>query len=112
MSDGASTALKVKRRAYAAVAAVQVTNALYTVLTKHAVKKGGADPLVFSLYRDLAAYPLLQLGALAIDGPIKPKVRDLCRLSLLGLTGMFGNQYSYILGLTLLDATVATVINQ
>ena len=51
------------------------------------------------MVRDCAAYPLLQFGALIVDGVKWPKCRDVPIISVFGLTGMFGNQFLFIYGL-------------
>ena len=47
--------------------------------------------------------------AIAVDGWNLPKRSDMPRIFLLGLTGMFGNQFLFILGLENSSQTVATV---
>lgn len=89
---------------------VQAVNAVYNVLVKKAVKD--SNPLVFSLYRDVLASPILIVGAAAIEGWRWPKRRDVWKMALLGLTGMFGNQFLFILGVKLTNAAVAAVVNQ
>ena len=79
---------------------VQLSNAAYGVITKVALHgKGGVNPLVFSLLRDALSFPLLEAIALAVDGPRLPARGDVGRFVFLGLFGMFGNQFCYILGL-------------
>ena len=90
---------------------VQFINAGYNTLTKDALKKGKVDALVFSLYRDTMAYPLLQAGAVPVDGRLWPDREDIWKLFFLGLTGMFGNQFFYIMGLKYLDTAIAAVLN-
>lgn len=92
---------------------IQVVNAGYNVITKAVLssKKGGANPLVFSLLRDSMAYPLLQLVAL-FSRPLLPEARDIPRIFVCGLTGMFGNQFLFILGLTFVNPTIASVLQQ
>ena len=51
-------------RVYCCLVMVQVINAGYNTLTHDAIHKGGVNPLVFSLYRDTMAYPILQLASL------------------------------------------------
>ena len=48
---------------YFLIVLVQIISAAYTVLTRDALCEGKADPLVFSLYRDILAFPLLYLWA-------------------------------------------------
>ena len=68
-------------------------NSGYTILTKVALSSGGANPLVLSLIRDSLAYPILQGWAVPVDGFHLPQREDVHRIALLGLTGMFGNQF-------------------
>jgi len=81
-------------------------------LTKVALSSGGANPLVLSLIRDSLAYPILQGWAVPVDGFHLPQREDVHRIALLGLTGMFGNQFMYILGLDLSNSTAAAIMNQ
>ncbi len=91
---------------------VQLSNAAYGVITKVALHgKGGVNPLVFSLLRDALSFPLLEGIALVVDGPQLPARGDVGRFVCLGLFGMFGNQFCYILGLVYIDAGLASVIN-
>ena len=90
---------------------VAVVNAGYNTITKDALSKGKVDALVFSLLRDACAYPILQLAAYCIDGPLWPKRGDVPLLFLLGLTGMFGNQFLFIEGLDHISADVASILN-
>lgn len=96
---------------YSGLLLIQLTNVTYNVLTKTVTDgKGGANPLIFSLYRDTLAFPLLLFAALAIEGRVRVHARDLPRLALLGLTGMFGNQFLFLEGMHLTnDATFAGV---
>jgi drug/metabolite transporter (DMT)-like permease len=41
-----------------------------------------------------------------------PDKKDLPRIALLGLTGMFGNQFFFILGLSWTNSTIASAVNQ
>eukprot|EP00039_Didymoeca_costata_P000445 m.45563 g.45563 ORF g.45563 m.45563 type:complete len:384 (+) comp10265_c0_seq1:172-1323(+) len=92
---------------------IQVTNVGYNVVAKLAVgnrgKEGGVNPLVFSFLRDSLAFPLLMIMAIIWDGFRLPRLADVPRIFLLGLTGMFGNQFLFILGLTMETQFVATV---
>ena len=76
-----------------------------------AAVQGGVNPLVFSLARDGLSFPLLEAIALAVDGPLLPASGDIARFVCLGVFGMFGNQFCYILGLVYIDAGLASVIN-
>lgn len=62
---------------YLLIILVQLIAAGYTVLTHDAIRKGNADALVFSLYRDALAFPILLLWAfLAEHLPSKKKFRS------------------------------------
>ena len=90
---------------------VAVVNAGYNTITKDALSKGKVDALVFSLLRDACAFPILQLAAYCIDGPLWPNRADVPLLFVLGLTGMFGNQFLFIEGLDNISADVASILN-
>lgn len=91
---------------------VQVINAGYTVLTKLALKDDHVNPLIFSFYRDALAYPVLQIACLCVDGRLAPGWRDVPRIAFLGLTGMYGNQVLYIMGLDLTNSDFAAIMQQ
>lgn len=90
---------------------VALLNAGYNTLTKDALSKEGANALIFSLFRDACAYPILQLGALLVDGPLRPRRQDIPLFAALGLTGMFGNQFLFIEGLKYVSSNVASIIS-
>lgn len=71
---------------------IQIINSTYNVLAKNALTKDGADPLIFSVYRDAFAWPVLHLAALFVDGVRVPHIEDWFRFFLQGLFGVFGNQ--------------------
>lgn len=145
---------------YLLIVLVQVISALYTVLTRDAIKKGNADPLVFSLYRDACAFPILYIWAILAEhiprgccqqrhkaissrgvsaGRLSdhllrkdsleadtdtldeaetlrrqsacPRCRDIPRFIGLGLFGMFGNQFCYIMALEYISSDVAAILN-
>ena len=121
---------------YAALLSVSLVNTGYNVLTKQVLSahKSGAhdtfasgssseslehapstkaDPLIFSMLRDCAAFPLLQFGAMLVDGAVLPRARDIPMIALFGLTGMFGNQFLFIYGLAgpKIPATEASVLS-
>jgi len=99
---------------YGALAGVAVSNAGYNILTKHAITNAHkADALIFSLCRDVAAYPVLQAGAFLIDGVQRPQTKDIPLIVVLGLLGMFCNQYLFIYGMAGdVSATEASVLSQ
>lgn len=104
-----------KALVYTGLLSAQVLSALYSVVTKEMLSGSTpVDPLIFSFLRDALAYPLLQIAALAWPGraPRVPKVSDLLRLAALGLTGMFLNQYCFLLALKYSSPTIASAIQQ
>lgn len=116
---------------FAALLSVSLVNTGYNVLTKqvlsahksHDSEGSGsgsaaaaptkADPLIFSMLRDCAAFPILQVGAMIVDGVVFPQARDIPMIMLFGLTGMFGNQFLFIYGLAgpKIPATEASVLS-
>lgn len=120
---------------YAALLSVSLVNTGYNVLTKQVLSAHGgshdseddgsgsgsaagtaptkADPLIFSMLRDCTAFPILQLGAMIVDGAVLPRARDVPMIALFGLTGMFGNQFLFIYGLAgpKIPATEASVLS-
>lgn len=102
-----------RRSVFLTLGAVQLVSAAYNLLTKWALDKGGVHPLVFSFYRDVAAAPILAIAALKIEGfqPV-PRPGDLLRLALLGLTGLFGNQVLFIMGMQRTTPFIASVVSQ
>jgi drug/metabolite transporter (DMT)-like permease len=67
--------------------------------------------MVFSAWRDLAAFPILQIGAVLVDGWSLPKWADVPTVFILGALGMFGNQFFFILSLTAIAPDIASVLN-
>ena len=90
-----------------------MTCATYNLLTKWALTKGSVNPLVYCFYRDVCACPLLFAAAVLVDGkqPV-PARSDLLRMSMLGLTGLFGNQVLFILGMQRTSPFIAAVVSQ
>ena len=54
---------------------------------------------------------MLQGAALVLEGVQVPALSDMPRIALLGVTGMFGNQVAYILGLSMTNSSIATSVN-
>jgi hypothetical protein len=71
-----------------------------------------ANALVVSFYRDALAFPVLIAAARFFEGPLKlpRRRRDLVLFCGLGLTGMFGGQLFYILGVFYAGPDVASVV--
>lgn len=103
---------------YSALLCVAVINCGYNVLTKYVLSGASAttkaDPLLLSLLRDAIAYPILQFGALISDGFRLPRMKDLPLICLLGLLGMFGNQFLFMYGMegNHVTATEASILSQ
>ena len=69
-----------------------------------------ANAVVFSFFRDGCCFPVLLLAAALLEGGCKfPKSgKELAVFCALGVTGMWGNQLFYILGLYYTSATIAS----
>ena len=107
---------KLRVLVIAALFLTQISSAGYGLLTKNALTgDNGVNALVFSLARDALSFPLLELMALVVDGGGKgvwrPKRQHVLRFLFMGIFGMFGNQFCYILGLVYIDAGLASVVN-
>eukprot|EP00051_Salpingoeca_urceolata_P029878 m.7520 g.7520 ORF g.7520 m.7520 type:complete len:461 (+) comp2966_c0_seq1:107-1489(+) len=90
---------------------IQVGFGGYGIVLKKFAKDAGTDPLVFSICRDGFCAPLLMIAAALIEGLHKPSLsRDLPFFALLGLTGMFGNQFLYIEGLYYTTPNIASIM--
>ena len=71
--------------------------------------KGHIDPVVFSLFRDSCAFPILLTAAAIVEGIRVPKCKDLPLYLGMGLVGIFGNQVLFILGLYNAGADIASI---
>jgi|EP01043_Picozoa_sp_COSAG02_P063488 drug/metabolite transporter (DMT)-like permease len=82
---------------------------MWTVLKKFA-EGAKANAVVFSFFRDGCCFPVLLIAAALLEGGCKfPKsAKELGVFCMLGVTGMWGNQLFYILGLYYTSATVAS----
>jgi drug/metabolite transporter (DMT)-like permease len=80
-----------------------------TVLKKFA-EGAHANAVVFSFFRDGCCFPVLLIAAALLEGGCKfPKsAKELGVFCMLGVTGMWGNQLFYILGLYYTSATIAS----
>lgn len=98
---------------FSALVCVQVASAVYGVVTEAALRQSAhaVNPLIFSLCRDGITLPVLLALAVAFEGPRVPDRRDVGRFLCLGLTGMFLNQFAYILGLLYINAGLASIVN-
>jgi drug/metabolite transporter (DMT)-like permease len=71
--------------------------------------KGHINPVVFSLFRDFSAFPILLSAAALFEGIRLPQKKDLPLFLSLGCIGIFGNQVLFILGLYSAGADVASI---
>jgi len=92
---------------YGALLYSQIAFGVYSVIAKLGIQF--MDPIIFSLLREACAGPLLLIMAILIEG-VQPRWRDGHWFFLLGLTGVWGNQLFFILGLKYSGPVVASIL--
>lgn len=89
---------------------VQVGFSGYSIVLQAFAKNAGADSLVFSMFRDAFCAPVLFVAAVIIErGVHMPRLVEIPFFALLGLFGMFGNQYGFIQGLFYSGPDIASI---
>jgi len=93
-----------------ALVVVQLGFGAYGVIISKFAKEDKADPLIFCFFRDTGSFPVLLIAASLSEKKVQiPSLRELPLFVVLGLTGMFGSQFLYILGIYYTNANIASV---
>ena len=96
-----------------ALIAAQTGYGMYPVLVKKMGVEDSVNPVVFSMMRDVGCVPVLFVLALISHGWVGlPKWRDCMFFSIMGTTGVFLNQLSYLIGVYLVGGNIASIFNQ
>eukprot|EP00040_Diaphanoeca_grandis_P030306 m.178966 g.178966 ORF g.178966 m.178966 type:complete len:422 (+) comp31953_c7_seq1:329-1594(+) len=94
-----------------ALIVVQTGFGAYGVIVYKFARFAHANAIVFSFYRDVGCWPVLLLTGRILEGPLRfpNSWKDLGLFMSLGLTGMFGGQLFYILGVFFAGPDVASI---
>ncbi|KAI3960681.1 hypothetical protein MKX01_003855 [Papaver californicum] len=98
-------------KAHTTLAIVQILYGGYHIISSVALN-AGMNQIIFFVYRDLIALSLLALVAYFRDNRIRLPINSSILISFffLGLTGVFGNQLLFLMGLGYTNPTYAAVV--
>nr|ACU22998.1 unknown [Glycine max] len=98
-------------KAHVGMALVQLFYGGYHVLTKVALNVG-INQLVFCFYRDFLAFTIVAPLAFFLERRTRPPITKKLLMSFffLGLTGIFGNQLLFLIGLSYTNPTYAAAV--